>query len=90
MSKILKQGINFSIKPRSGRPKATTSRMDRTIFRLASTQRFSSSQIKSQSGADVTTKTIRDRLKSNKYFKYQKMKVKPQLSEKHKKSDFLG
>jgi hypothetical protein len=83
VSKILKQGINFSIKPRSGRPKATTSRMDRTIFRLASTQRFSSSQIKLQSGAEVTTKTIRNRLKSNKYFKYQKMKVKPPLSEKH-------
>lgn len=82
--KILSKGDNFQTKTRSGRPRKTTKRQDRDIFRLASTQNLSVRSISREVPIPVSKSTVHRRLQANKSLVYRKMRHTPNLRKRHK------
>ena len=70
-------------KRRSGRPRKLSPRDERRIFRIASNSAKSSGQIRSESGVNVSSETIRRLLNSCPYIKRQKMMKAPRLKDEH-------
>jgi transposase len=64
--RILSKGDNFETKPRSGRPRKTTKRQDREIFRLVSTQNLSVRSISREVTVPVSKSTVHRRLQVSK------------------------
>lgn len=82
--RILSKGDNFETKSRSGRPKKTTKRQDREIFRLVSTQNLSVRSISREVTVPVSKSTVHRRLQVSKLLAYRKMRRSPKLTKRHK------
>lgn len=84
ISAILKKGLDYAPKARSGRPKVTTPAMDRRLVRYASTQTMSAAQIKAVTATTASLRTVQRRLSTCSHLKYVKMAKKPPLTPRHK------
>ncbi len=82
--RILSKGDNFVTKSCSGRPKKTTKRQDREIFRLVSTQNLSVRSISKEVTVPVSKFTVHRRLQVSKLLAYRKMRRSPKLTTRHK------
>ena len=67
-----------------GRPKALSSRGERRVLQLASTEKYSSMEIIKQTGLNVCKKTMCNSIRCAGNFQYAVKLAKPQLLAAHK------
>ena len=84
MNNYLKNPENYGKSKRCGRPKSTTARDDRLIFRKARWEKKSSSQIANEIPLNCNIRTVQRRLQNNSNMVWRKMAMKPPLTVKHK------
>ena len=83
-AKYLKSPETYGTLKSSGRPKVTTPRQDREIFRRAANRKMRADQIRRDLKLDCSVHTVQQRLSSNPKFRYGKHRAKPKLTQSHK------